>query len=86
VNHNRFPKEDRLPDSARRDNKDTKGNHVEYANWGLLRPPRNIPEDRGLQIYGGGSLKSDPCTCLFIKTDKSNFNSQVLTKTNLRYQ
>jgi len=29
VNHTRFPKEDRLPDWARRDNKVTKGDRVE---------------------------------------------------------
>jgi len=28
VNHTRLPKEDHLPDSARRDNKDTKGDRV----------------------------------------------------------
>jgi len=39
VNHTRFPKEDHLPDWARRDNKVTKGDRVEYI-------PRNIfPED-----------------------------------------
>jgi len=28
VNHTRFPKEDHLPDWARRDNKDTKGDRA----------------------------------------------------------
>ena len=28
VNHNRYPKEDHLPDWERRDNKDTKGDHA----------------------------------------------------------
>ena len=32
VNHTRFPKEDHLPDWARRDNKVTKGDHVEMIN------------------------------------------------------
>jgi len=30
VNHTRFPKEDHLPDRARRDNKVTKGDRVEW--------------------------------------------------------
>jgi len=29
MNHTRFPREDHLPDSARRDNKVTKGDRVE---------------------------------------------------------
>jgi len=32
VNHTRFPKEDHLPDWARRDNKVTKGDRVEVDN------------------------------------------------------
>ena len=32
MNHTRFPKEDHLPDWARRDNKDTKGDRVEYVD------------------------------------------------------
>jgi len=31
MNHTRFPKEDHLPDWARRDNKDTKGGSVEHT-------------------------------------------------------
>jgi len=31
VNHTRFPKEDHLPDWARRDNKVTKGDRVKYG-------------------------------------------------------
>ena len=31
VNHTRFPKEDHLPDWARRDNKITQGDRVEYT-------------------------------------------------------
>ena len=37
MNHTRFPKEDHLPDWARRDNKDTKGDRVEYPDDGHLR-------------------------------------------------
>jgi len=48
MNHTRFPKEDHLPDWARRDNKVTKGDRVDYtfymipsiqhdfSNWHLL--------------------------------------------------
>ena len=36
VNHTRFPKEDHLPDRARRDNKDTKGDRVD--NFVFLAP------------------------------------------------
>ena len=31
VNHTRFPKEDHLPDWVHRDNKVTKGDHVDYV-------------------------------------------------------
>jgi len=36
VNHTRFPKEDHLPDWARRDNKVTKGDRVEYLTVCLV--------------------------------------------------
>jgi len=35
VNHTRFPKENHLPDRARRDNKVTKGDRVEYCTISL---------------------------------------------------
>ena len=33
MNHTRFPKEDRLPDWARQDNKDTKGDRAYYDRY-----------------------------------------------------
>jgi len=35
VNHTHFPEEDHLPDWARRDNKDTKGDRADYVNNSL---------------------------------------------------
>jgi len=45
VNHTRFPKEDHLPDWARRDNRDTKGDRAERALSGLQNPDKNVTEN-----------------------------------------
>ena len=41
MNHTRFPKEDHLPDWARRDNKVTKGDRVEYISK-IMGIPENV--------------------------------------------
>ena len=42
MNHNRLPEEDHLPDWARRDNKFTRGDGVEYINYWLIIPQWNM--------------------------------------------
>ena len=50
VNHTRFPKEDHLPDWARRDNKVTKGDRVEP--WCINVYPDECLEWRMFSRYG----------------------------------
>jgi len=61
VNHTRFPKEDHLPDWARRDNKDTKGDRAEKVSPFSFLMNKRICTAQILDKWGSSSknLQSD---------------------------